>query len=578
MTRVFCSQCNAEAGEGDRFCPECGAAVDAAAPAEPAAGASTRGARRWLGRRGLFVAIPVAAVLAGAALAASLVLGDVPEDHAIELVPADAAFYATAHLDPSLGQKRAAKSVLDSARQAGAEQATEDSLEDAIRRLVDRSTPVDYARDVQPQLGDQIAVYTRGQDPTLIVATKDSQASLETMRRMLRSEYSSDYYRVVQATHRGQRYEHVVYDDGDGAPSWGPSAFTIVDGFVVIGSEDDVKASIDARDGDSLESSERFAAARSRLSDDVLAVAYYDADPMLDTVRASEGAPSEEIVALEALADSGPVVATVAAHDDRLELDMAGLAFSGDAQPLQNPSALLETLPADAIGAISFGDVGGPLRKALEDGSGSVDDLREAVSELANLDVESDVASWLGQLGAYVAGDDTDRVQGALVAETRSAADSDRALSQIESYYTSDSDYDSEYSYGTSVYASEDGRGFDVADDGDVLRVRGDEDRVIAGTGAADFTPDPVLDADGGFGESDAYRRAARSLGGAYEPFLVIDVPPMQRLLEQAADAEYDHDYTTDVRPWLSSVLTLAGGVRNDGDGVRVRIFAELAR
>lgn len=575
MTQVFCSACGAEAADDARFCPECGTTTDAAPSAQPATGGQRSRFLRWPGRRALMVAVPLAAVLAGAAIAASLVMGDAPEDHAVELVPADVAFYTTVHLDPSLGQKRAAKGALDRARGAGVEDATPDSLEDAIGDLVSDSTPLDYERDVKPHLGDQIALYARPQrSPTLLVATTDMHASLELMRRAMSDEYPD--YRVVQDSHRGQPYEHVVYGDGGGSPS-GLSAFTILDGFVVIGSDGDVKASIDARAGESLDRIEQFAAARGELSDDVLAAAYFDAGTLADAARAS-GYSSEEIDTYQAMGDGGPLAATLVARGGRLEFDFfAARSAPGDAQPLHNPSALLETLPGDAIATISLGDLGGPLGDALADGSSELEDeLREALDELAGLNVEDDLVAWLGQVGLYVAGDDPDTVEGAVVAETRSPSDSDRALRQIESYNASDPDYDDYgYGYGVSVYASDDGLGFDVAGNGEVLQVRGDEDRVIAGMGAAGFSTDRALDAAGGFGESDVYRRATAALGG-YEPFVVIDAPPLQSLLEQAADAGYDDSYMEDVRPWLSSIATVAGGVRADGDRLRIRLVAEI--
>lgn len=520
----------------------------------------------------LFGTLAVVGLVAVVAIAVSLVLGDAPEDHAVDLVPADAAFYATVHLDPSLGQKRATKDVLDRAREAGAGDGTAESLEDAVGTLVTKSTQVDYERDVKPYAGAQMAVYTRAQeDPAVLMATEDSHASQRAMHGMLEREFPSDYYRIVKDSHRGQPYEHVIYSEFDGSPS-GAAAFTVVDGFVVVGSEEDVKASIDASGGASLAGSDRFAKARGSLDDDVLAFAYFDPEPLEEAARADPYSDSDEIELLETVADLGPVVATLAAQDSRLELDMAMRAASGSPAPLQNPSALLKTFPAEAIAAISFGDLQGPLRSALADSSSDrASELREGFAELAELDADSDVASWLGLLGAYVAGGNTDIVEGAIVAETRSPGDSDWALDKIEDYYSSSY----EYSYEDSVYGSEDGLGFDVFTGDDVVQVRGDEDRVIVGMGAEGLSTDRALDADGRFGESETYRQAVSLLGG-YEPFLAIDAPSLQNLLEETSEARYDDTYMNDVREWLSTISTVAGGVRTDGENLHIRLVAGI--
>lgn len=566
---MFCAQCGTDVGDGGRFCPSCGAAVAAAAAPTagpvPTEGAPERSRSRWLSRRSLFAAVGVLALAAVAAVAVSLVFGNTPEDHAIDLVPADASFYATVHLDPSLGQKQATQDVLQRAEEAGAGDGDGDSIDDAIAALVEDWTPADYERDLKPYAGDQMAFYVRAEEePTVLVATDDPQASQRAMRRALEDQYPGDFYRLVSRSYLGQPYEYVAYD-GELTPVSGPSAFAIVDGFVTIGGKEEVERTIDAHDGVSLADLEKFQGARDRLSDDVLAFAYFDGEPIVETARDDEYVDSDELATAEALAGIGPVVATLSAEGDRLNLDLASRASSGEAAPLSDPAALLETLPRDAIAAISLGDLAGPLHGVDPYSGGIGGMLGDAVGELAELELDVDVAPWLGQLGAYVANEDDDLVEGAIVAETRSPSESARVLDRVEDYYE----------YEGSVYPSTDGLGFDVYGSDTVYQARGDEDRVIVGAGAAGFSSDRALDAEGGFGDSDLYRHAAGLLGG-YEPFLAIDAGPMQNLLEDATEAQYDEAYEDEVRQWFSSLETVAAGVRSEGDGIRIRVALEV--
>lgn len=562
---MFCSECGADSGEDAQFCPACGAALGAVARAKQEAPT-----RWWRSRRALVGLLAVVALGAIGAVAVSLVLGDAPEDHAVEMVPADVTFYATAYLDPSLGQKRATQDLLDRASDAGAGDGKAESLEDAVGALVTASSEIDYGQDVKPTNGNQMAVYIRaGAGPTVLLSTGDPDASRRAMRRMLEREFPSGSYRLLRDSYRGRPYEHVVYREFDDAPS-GSAAYTVIGDFVVAGSEEDVRASIDAARGGSLADSEDFSDARESVDDDVLAFAYFDAGPLERAARDERYPDSDEVRTLQLLAGLGPVAATVTAADGTVELEMAARSASGQAAALQNPSELLSTLPAEAIAAISLGDLGGPLRALLDRGGVWEGDLREVVGELAELDVDSDVAPWLGGLAAYIAGEDSEDARGALVAETRSREDSDGMLDRIESYYAGYG-----YDYDEDVYGSDDGLGFDVFTWDTVLHVRGDEDRVIAGAGANEFSADRALDAEGGFGETSLYRRASGLLGG-YEPFLALDAPPLQRLLEQATEAEYDDDYQENVREWLTTISTLAGGVRREGGQIRLRLAAEL--
>jgi len=564
---MFCPKCGADVGDGGRFCPECGDEV-AETGAREDAPAADRARGGWLRRPLVLGAVALAVgVGVGVAVVSSILAGDPPEDRAIALVPADAAFYATVHLDPSLGQKRAAKGVIDRA------DGDAEPFEDAIGALVESASPLSYERDIKPHLGNQVALFARpSSDPTLLSATTNPEASRAAMRRLAEASYPGSYYSLREATYRGQPYEHVVYADGGGTPP-GSNAFAIIDGFVVLGETSDVQMAIDARRGSSLADSSELAAARERLSEDVIGFAYLDAEPLAHAAGVDEYASRAEVAPLEAIADAGPIAATVSAGDGRLVLDIATRADAGEGSLLSGPSTLLETLPADLTAALALGDIKGPLTSGSEATSEGAELLRDTASELADLEFESDFAPWLGQLGLYLSGDDPDTVEYAFVAETTTPAESDRVIDRIDDFYSSS--YDDDYWYGSPVQSSEDGLGFDYTEGDDLLSVRGDDDRVVAGFGGAGFSAERALDAEGGFGESELYRRSADLLDG-HEPFLSIDAARARLLLERALDAEYSETYEHDIRPWLSGLDTVAGGVRTTGDGLHIRLVAGL--
>lgn len=511
------------------------------------------------------------AVLSIVAVAVAVAVSNAVEggvdDRAIELVPADAAAYATIYFDPSVDQKLAAKDVLD--RVGASSEEAGQSLDDVIASLVDEVSPADYENDLKPEMGDQLAAYAWPEETaTLLVATDDPRGSRLAMHRLLEGEYPGSEYRIAVATHRGRPYEHVVVP-GEG-PAAGTSAFTIVDGFVVLGGERGVTESIDADlDGDSLADADSFADARAGLPDDSLAFAYLDPAAFVERSGEDEYPDPGEDASIDLIRGLGPVAATLAAGGDRAVLDLSTEVGSGDATPFEGAGDLLQALPADVVAAISVGDLEGPLRAWLDSASGPLaEEARDAVAGVAGLDLDRDVSSWLGGLAAYVSGSDEDTVEAAVVAETRSPSDSDAVVSRVGDYYE-DQYYEDEYAE-YPVYSS--GDGFDVSIGEDTLTVRGDDEWVVAGLGAGGFAAERALGADGGLGESELYGRATDLLGGDYEPIFVADAPAARSLFEQLGGGTEGLGYSESAEDRLAELETVAAGVRTDDGRLRTRL------
>lgn len=520
--------------------------------------------KRWPYLTGVVVFAVVAVIVAVAVSGA--VEGGV-DDRAIELVPENAAAYATIYLDPSLDQKLSAKDLVDQVGASSDEGGQ--SLDDLIASLVDAVSPADYENDLKPEMGDQLAAYDwPGEDPTLVAATDDPRASRLAMHRLLESEYPGSGYRIALAEHHGQPYEHVILP-GVG-PITGTSAFTIVDGFIVLGGERGVKESIDAwSSGDSLADAGSFSDARKGVSGDSLAFAYLDPAAFVEEPGDDEYLDPASAASIDLIRGLGPIAAAFTADDESVTLDLSTESGSGDAEPFGDASGLLRTLPADAVAALSVGDLEGPLRTWLGGSSSPlIGEARDAVAGVAGLDLERDVASWLGGAAAYVSGSDEDTVEAAVVAQTHSPPDSDAVVARVGDYYEGRY-YEDEYS-NYPVYGSE--GGFDVSLGEDSLAVRGDEERVVVGLGAGGFSTGRALDPDGGFGDSELYGRAGDLLGGDYEPVLAVDAPRALGLLEQLSGGTGNVGASESVEDWLAELETVAAGVRTDDGRLRARL------
>jgi len=166
----------------------------------------------------------VSLLLFGAGLFAASVVTDWAGDRAIELVPADASAYASFFIKPSVPQQRALEDLL--AKFPGDK--TVDHLRDGLERLLDPQAAklgLDWAEDVEPWLGDQIAVFSIGTDDSeraILIQAKDEGAAVSA---------------VEQA---------VAHDEGI------TEAYAFIDGFLVAGSRAAVGAARAAAEGSSL--------------------------------------------------------------------------------------------------------------------------------------------------------------------------------------------------------------------------------------------------------------------------------------------------------------------------------------
>lgn len=336
-----------------------------------------------------------------------------------EIAPADAPLYFEADVRPEGEQKENLESFLSAVL------ATDDPGS-KIEGLIDEGFKSEgeektFADDVEPWLGETAGVFVTGteDDPPAVVAVEatDTEQGLE----LLRAESSS----VTDSEHEGVSYQ--LDEDG--------SAFGAIDDFVALGDESAFKAAIEASEGDSLADAERFTNAISDIPDDALGQAYLDLKALIGAGVEEEGIPAESAgKAVEKLGIDDALVASFESGDRSLAVDVGGLGDLGG-----EPPQLLAELPADATFAVGIADVGDKLKgliNAVESagipglGKGSVAALLQAG---ADIDVEEDLTSWLGDAALFIRGTDPATLDGALVFESTDDAAAALTLDKLRS-------------------------------------------------------------------------------------------------------------------------------------------------
>ena len=220
--------------------------------------------------RRLVVASTTLLALLGAAVVASyLFLFAAVSDRAARAVPADAALYVSAYLQPSAGQQAKLFGLVGKLQGFGDPAALEQKIDEIAQRLLGEAG-IDYLGDVRPWLGGQIAFAASpgagGSTPgeLLLAAVRDLDGARDAVPRLFASMDLS----FTRGTFRGQA---VMTSDG--------TSYALLDDLLIVANTPErLRAALEA-DGDvapSLADSPAYAAAMREVPADHLAAVYVD--------------------------------------------------------------------------------------------------------------------------------------------------------------------------------------------------------------------------------------------------------------------------------------------------------------
>jgi hypothetical protein len=489
--------------------------------------------------------ILILAVLSSAVAVAGCGREDQAASGASELVPAGAAMYAEVTLRPEGDQKQAIDAIL--ARFPGGGQAG-DRLKDLIEQgLRESDAPVTYKDDIEPWLGDEAAFFARGvagdgelKEAVGLVATEDEGKAEEALEKSAEGQITRKTYNDVE----------YLMDESD-------EAAAIFDGFVVLGNEAGVRATIDTSDGGSpLSDDEDYKNALEDAAEDRLGLFYVNSPALLTGLRQS-GAP---------LPDSfkkffeEPFVATVDADEDGVSFEGSVPENFASASFFGRGSDLITELPGDAwlaIGQANLGEVVDFYIEAFAGAVGGRDTIEQQFKAATGLDLQRDLIDWMGDFGVFVRGSAVSELDGALIIETKDEAASGRLLSAIERLAKSQ---------GGAEISPRGGSGFTATVRGVPKPIHAfqEDGRVVFAYG--DAAARAAIDPDQTLGDSADFTAAADSLGD-YDVSMYVLAQPILDLVEStpaASDADWQK-----AKPYLEPLSALVGGTSGDGEDLR---------
>lgn len=344
---------------------------------------------RWNGG-GLLAAVVgllTAAVVGGVAYGVSVLSGggSQPED----ALPADAFLFVKVDLDPSAGQKLAARDFFREIPEAERVFGGDGDLRQALFTAIqdEKGSPlagIDYAADVKPWLGKRVGMAMlpgAGEEPEAVVALQvsDDNAARAGIEKIL--DASSD-------------------DDSD------RPGVEVRDGWALVADRELVSDYADRAAERSLAESSDFAGDLAALGEDGVATAWVDMGEVADLMKgAAQATGVAGTTGFEQLAGGRQTYALRFADGD---LEIAGRV--ADDPTLRRPSTdssttLMQQLPADTLAALSV--AGGNdliigqwerMTQALEETGGpeAVEDAVRDTEQSLGLRMPDDAATLLG--------------------------------------------------------------------------------------------------------------------------------------------------------------------------------------
>jgi hypothetical protein len=426
--------------------------------------------------------------------------------------------------------------------------------------------PVNYARDIDPWLGDRAALWVgtpgaSGTNPPVgaIVTLRD-----EDLARKKLGVLAAKDGKPVKRSVDGEDYE--VY------PGSNPAAVAFRDGELLVGTEPAVRRMLTLADDASLAAGSAYRQATSVLDATRLATIYIDSKRLLDYSMRSNPQAARQFAPLRRLIDSDalrPAVGELTADATSIAVEFiakGARAGTGALSPLSDltGATLLKSLPADSWAAMGVPKLGLTLKTSFNQIAGGFGGaaVRAQIQQRTGLDLDRDVFSWMGDVGFFARGSSPTSIDGGVVIKVTDRA---RAASAFGKFV------------GLARIHGLDPKPTRIAGAASAFAVRmphapkpivlargGDRMVLAFGVDAAaqGIVPDRRLE------QGPSYAKAAVALGNGFTPSMLFSFPPIVSLVDASGDTSRGW---SQARQYLQNLAVLALGTKVDGDTARSR-------
>lgn len=319
----------------------------------------------------------IAATVVGAALLVLPACGGKTDEgkRAAGITPASAVAFVSVNLDPSVEQKRNLLSIVrrfPDARdkvQGEFEEARDGLLADMLE-----DTGLDFARDVEPWLGNEVA----------LAVLPPEAGGAPVVLAMIESDDDEKARAALEKAARDEGFD---------------GAYQVIDDFVVIAEDADdadaqaALAQVAAQAGrdDPLAESEAFNHVVDELAGDRLLLAWVDIEKAVEMAGNVAG---DTLGPLGSFAEDASAVA-VDVHAESASLVLQGVAAARAPGSGRQPD-LTRSLPATTLAALTLFDVGKSVTGAIEGFADFGGEILSDIEDRTGLDLQNDLLSWMG--------------------------------------------------------------------------------------------------------------------------------------------------------------------------------------
>jgi Protein of unknown function (DUF3352) len=477
------------------------------------------------------------AILAGCASSSTTGGSDDPA----ALVAASAPLYAEATLQPG-GELR-------------------DQAEAALGKVL-------RANDVDAWLGNEAgAALTsmRGKhdaDYVVVIASKDDAKAADAVGKA-----PGD---VVTRSYKGVDYR---FDRRDG------TAAAVIDHYVIRGTENGVKSSIDASNGKSLADADGLRTVRAKVAQDRVGLFYADPQALVQAIAQSTNNAQVGLL-LQAASGAAPraLGGAVQALPHQLRIDAVSIGAPASLAGAGSGAGALAALPAGSWLGLGVADLGQTLDRLVQtvaNTSGlSAVGVTAALSQFrqqTGLDLRQDVLSWMDDAGVFVAGTSRNELRGALVVKSSDPAKTQRTIDALRRLVGA--------STGVHISALRvpgADAGFAVRPaSGPRINVGLAGDKFVVAVGNASAFSEATRSSGATLGTSSTFTEAASKLGNGLRPSLFLDFPQVVKLIDAFAGNQAEFQMA---KPYLQTFGAVAAGGKDEGDGIVRYRFAVTLR
>ena len=479
--------------------------------------------------------------------------------------PADAPVFVEGAIRPDGELKDSIDSILERFPDG-------DTVGDELIKSINESAQEDgedftYEDDIEPWLGERAAFYATSfevnsasaddnsatdlSDGAFIAETTDEDEAREKIRELGEGEGE-----VTESEYEGVTYELSPDEDNPGDLA----AAAVFDGVAVVGSEQGVKDTIDASQGDSLSTNAEYTEFREERGDDLLLSAYADVRALLEAIPPSPGFTAQQRSAF--LGAYGSFVDEPVIFGAEVSADQANLDFQGGETPFLSAGAseLLEVGFADSWFAAAIPNVGESFAQSFKQISaagipqGQVDQINRMLQQ--QLGFTLDDLEGIGDVAVFASGESLVNLQVGGLLEVSNAATRDKLLDAI-----SQAAQRSGAGKVTPVTVEGGDTGFSIQVPGlpVPINVLATGDRIAIGAGPA---AQSLLSGDGGLTTSAAYEAASEALGEGSELAFLAEIEPIVDLVDSTGQGDGDFE---EARPYLEAFDFFASGFESSG-------------